>query len=94
MALEIKKYCENGDVIAAMEVGNLAYWTDCKVIDLIGLTSPESIGKLNKVGIHAMIRQYNPRFIVTVNQDFVATGYHVVKTFPYWTGEYSIWIRN
>ena len=94
MALEINKHCLDGDVIAAMEVGNLAYWTNCKVIDLIGLTSPECVEKLKDVGIHAMIRQYDPRFIVTVGQDFWGTGYQVVKTFPYWIGEYTIWIRN
>jgi len=85
LANVVRAKADPGDLVAAFEVGNLAYWSDRPVLDLMGLTSPEVLPFLESRSkmtdqIGAIIRRTRPRFVLACRMDkvFRSGGYKVI----------------
>ncbi len=98
----VREKADPGDLVAAFEVGNLAYWSDRPVLDLMGLTSPEVLPFLESRSrvtdqIGAIIRRTRPRFVSACVMDevFQNGGYEMIYSEPYRRGlTYKIWERT
>ena len=67
---------EPGDVVAASEIGALGYYCDCRILDTVGLVSPEAVGYyplppdsyvVNYAVSPELIRHAAPRYLVTLD---------------------------
>ena len=96
IAVELRRVSAPGDLVAAHEVGNIAYWSDRPTLDLLGLTSPEVIPLLRSGGWAAVIRRTKPKYVATFAEDeSLARDYRKVYEAPAGRGfTYRIWERK
>jgi hypothetical protein len=95
LALFLREYSNEQDLIAAGEVGMLSYYLDRRVVDLLGLTSPEVLKWSMKLDFASIIRHENPRFIMVGGYDPTRLGYHEIKRLPFVPGmDYLLYERD
>lgn len=94
LALYMRENANEQDLIAAKEVGMLSYYSKSRVVDLLGLTSPEVLKWSMRHDFEGIIRHYQPRFVIVGDMNVSGLGYHEIKRFPYLQGYYLIYERN
>ena len=98
LAGKVAELAEPGDMVAAPEVGCIAYFTDCRILDIRGVTCPEVIVRARARNLGAMLRHWKPDFVVILGGDGEPTiEYAYTDRFraPYWNGmDYVIWERT
>ncbi|MCI0618833.1 hypothetical protein L0244_38150 [bacterium] len=94
LALYLREYANEQDLIAAKETGMLSYYSERRVLDLLGLTTPEVLRWITKQDFEAIIRHYHPRFVMIADMEVSGLGYHEIKRLPYWSTYYLIYERN
>ncbi len=101
MALALRRIAKPGDTVAAMEVGNLSYWTDCRILDFMSLTFPEGLSWSRGGHRDGFIRHFRPKFVVMLSQGRgkelaqIQEHYRVAWARRYWNGaQYTIWERD
>jgi hypothetical protein len=92
-ALFLREYSAKQDLIAAKETGMLSYYSDRRVLDLLGLTSPEVLKWSVKQDFEGIIQHHNPRFIMIGDLEPSHLGYREIKRLPYYMGTYRIYER-
>jgi hypothetical protein len=90
-ALFLREYSSPQDVIATKEAGMLSYYSDRRVIDLLGLTSPEVLTWSVKQDFEGIILNQKPQFIMIADLDPSHLGYREIKRAPYYMGTYRIY---
>ncbi|MBE9566940.1 MAG: hypothetical protein IMF16_09340 [Proteobacteria bacterium] len=97
LALRVRAISKPGDLVASQEVGNLAYWSQRPVLDMLGLTSSAEVRL--RAGSHlfgAMFRHWRPDWVVVhgIHDATLSNHYKPVVQIPYCTGRnYTIWKR-
>ena len=98
LARELAKLAEPGDMVAAPEVGCIAYYSGCRVLDIRATTSPETIMQARARNLGAMLRHWKPEFVVILEGKGNAEIQHAYTDrfrAPYWNGmDYVIWERT
>jgi hypothetical protein len=69
LADRIASVAEPGDVLAAQEVGFLAYWTPCSILDMLAVTCPEVLDHARKRDRSAIISDWKPDFVALHHAD-------------------------
>ncbi len=67
LARYVRAHARPGDLVAAQEVGNLAYWTDLPILDLLCVTSDEALPEVRLGQTDTVIERRQPAFVVTFN---------------------------
>ncbi len=97
-ALLLKRLAKPTDVIAAQEVGTLAYYSDRRVLDLCGLTCKDMLPLLKRPDpLAAAMDKFQPAFVMTYEiQGTWSRHYEIVRSRPFvWPGStYRIWRRK
>lgn len=89
MALYMKTLAKPGDVAMMEPIGYIGYYSEMRVLDVIGLVSPEitkeKVAWPNNFGVLA--EKYKPRFAIlrtgeynNPNNAYVQKNYHILKT--------------
>jgi hypothetical protein len=65
LAYYVRAHARPGDLVAAQEVGNLAYWTDLPILDLLCVTSEEALPEVRLGRPDTVIERRQPAFVVT-----------------------------
>jgi len=98
LAKEVAKLAEPGDIVAAPEVGCIAYYSGCRVLDIRATTGPETIVQARARNLGAMLRRWKPDFVVILEGEGdpeVEHAYTDRFRARYWNGmDYVIWERT
>jgi hypothetical protein len=98
LAERVSALSKPGDLVATAEVGNIAYWTGRRILDMRALTSPEVLAYAKARDIGPMIRQWKPDLVVLLgweNQPELKSGYEIRERHMYWNGMYyNIYVRK
>ncbi len=98
LADKVAELAEPGDLVAAEEVGCIAYFSGCRVLDIRAVTCPEVIVRARARNLGAIVRHWKPDFVVILGGDGEPTlDYAYTDRFRarYWTGrDYVIWERT
>ena len=87
--LLLKRLAAPTDLIAASEVGALAYYSDRRILDLCGLTSKEMLPLLGRDdSFDAALEKFHPAFVMTYEpQGTWSRDYEIIASRPYiWAG--------
>ncbi len=97
LAAKVAELAEPGDLVAAPEVGCIAYFSGCRILDIRAVVSPEVIVRARARNLDAMLRHWKPDFVVILGGDGQPTiKYAYTDRFRarYWNGmDYVIWER-
>jgi hypothetical protein len=97
LATKLAELAEPGDMVAAPEVGCIAYFSGCRVLDIRGVTCPEVIVRARARNLGAIIRHWKPDFVVILGGDgepAIQQAYTDRFRARYWNGmDYVIWER-
>ncbi len=98
LAGKVAEVAEPGDMVAAAEVGCIAYFSGCRILDIRGVTCPEVIVRARARNLGAILRHWKPDFVVILGGDGEPTlEYAYTDRFRarYWDGrDYVIWERT
>jgi hypothetical protein len=94
---KVAELAKPGEMVAAPEVGCIAYYSGCRVLDIRGVTCPEVIVQARARNLGAMLRRWRPEFVVILggegNPD-IEHAYVARFRARYWNGrDYVIWER-
>jgi len=97
LARKVAELAQPGDMVAAPEVGCIAYFSGCRILDIRGVTCPEVIVQARARNLGAIIRRWKPDFVVILEGEgdpAVQQAYVARFRAPYWNGQdYVIWQR-
>jgi hypothetical protein len=93
LAFFVRDHASPSDVTASLEVGTLAYWSNRPVLDLLSLTSPETLPWARRRDFLGAIEHYRPRFVAAyIFNDLPA--YRAIARWPFLASlEYVVWER-
>jgi len=94
LALFLREYANEQDLIATTESGMLSYYSERRVLDMLGLTTPEVLRWSVKQDFIGIIRHYNPRFVMIAGLDPSPLGYRDIMRLPYMGMYYHIYEKN
>ena len=94
LALIVKQLAKPGDLVASREVGNLTYWAELPVLDMLGLNSPEVTPFLKKNDMKGILEKYKPEFVLYPGNKELFEDYEPIESLPYGTDTYTIWRRR
>jgi hypothetical protein len=93
LASFIRQHAKPSDLTASLEVGTLAYWSDRPILDLLSLTSPETLPWARRRDFEGAIRHFRPRFVAAYIFDRL-DGYREVARWDFMTArDYIVWER-
>jgi hypothetical protein len=97
LAGKVAELARPGDMVAAPEVGCIAYFSGCRILDIRAVTSPEVIVRARARNLGAMLRHWEPDFVVILGGDGEPAIQHAYTSrfrARYWNGmDYVIWQR-
>lgn len=97
LARKVAELAQPGDTVAAPEVGCMAYFSGCRILDIRGVTTPEVIVQARARNLGAMIRRWQPEFVVILEGEgdpAVEQAYLPRFRARYWNEQdYVIWQR-
>jgi len=97
LAGKVAELARPGDMVAAPEVGCIAYFSGCRILDIRGVTCPEVIVQARARNLGAMLRHWQPDFVVILGGDGEPAIQHAYNSrfrARYWNGmDYVIWER-
>jgi hypothetical protein len=86
------------DLVATEEVGNVAYWSDRRILDLRALVSPEALPLAKARDFNGMIARWNPEVVLLLDCEHepeLRSNYVIEERYLYWNGvHYNIYIRK
>jgi hypothetical protein len=86
------------DLVATAEVGNVAYWSGRRILDLRALTSPEVLRLAKARNFNRMIARWKPDIVLLLdceNEPELRTNYEIQERHLYWNGmNYNIYARK
>lgn len=97
LAQRVSEVAEPGDLLAAREVGHLAYWTGCSVLDMLALTCPEVLEYAKGGDRSAIIREWEPDLVALHHADgepALQKGYVVRSRHYYCDSSYVVMERT
>jgi hypothetical protein len=97
LAGKVAELARPGDMVAAPEVGCIAYFSGCRILDIRAVTCPEVIVQARARNLGAMLRHWQPDFVVILGGDGDPAIQHAYTSrfrARYWNGmDYVIWQR-
>ena len=98
LADRVAALAEPGETVATPEVGYMAYYSGCRILDLRALTCPEVIVRARAHNLGAILRHWKPEFVVLREgggEPAIRDAYVERGRYPY-IGEmdYVIWQRK
>ena len=86
------------DLVATEEVGNVAYWSGRRILDLRALTSPEALPLAKARDFNGMIARWQPNIVLLLDCEHepeLRTNYEIKERHIYWNGmNYNIYVRK
>ncbi len=93
LALVARAVAGPDDVVASLETGQLAYFSERRVLDLLALTTPEVLPWARKRDFRGAIDYFRPALVMTTNPRLVP-GYLEIARAPYHGRAYGLWARG